>query len=91
MPTYTRKEFLGLGAVLAGSACAGLPGTESQDTPGDDGARPDLIVVNAHVFTVDDGERVTDLCFQGFCNDLVIDCEVVCHTGHARIADSDES
>ncbi len=35
MPTYTRKEFLGLGAVLAGSACAGLPGTESQDTPGD--------------------------------------------------------
>ncbi len=55
MPTYTRKEFLGLGAVLAGSSCAGLPGTESQDTRGDDGARPDLIVVNAQVFTVDDG------------------------------------
>ena len=55
MPTYTRKEFLGLGAVLAGGVgCAGLPGTEAQEIGANDGPRPDLALVNGQVYTIDD-------------------------------------
>ena len=54
MSTYTRKEFLGLGALLAGgAACAELPGSEAQG-PGDDDRQPDLAVLNGRVYTVDD-------------------------------------
>ena len=55
MPTYTRKEFLGLGAVLAGGVgCARLPGTEAQETGSDEGRQPDLALVNGRVYTIDD-------------------------------------
>ena len=38
MSTYTRKEFLGLSAFLAGGVgCSGLPGTEAQETGADSG------------------------------------------------------
>lgn len=56
MATYTRKEFLNLGAVLAGGVGAGtLPVSAAQEPDRDDGQRPDLAVVNARVHTVDDG------------------------------------
>jgi hypothetical protein len=55
MASYTRKEFLGLGAVLAGGVgCAGLGGTEIQETGGSDGPQADLALVNGRVFTIDD-------------------------------------
>ncbi len=55
MSTYTRKEFLGLSALLAGgAACAGLRGTEAQETSSDDPRQPDLALVNGRVYTVDD-------------------------------------
>ncbi|MCY3845811.1 MAG: amidohydrolase family protein, partial [Acidobacteria bacterium] len=56
MPTYTRKEFLGLGAVLAGGVgVARLPVAAAQEPAG--GAGPaDLAVVNARVYTVDDAQ-----------------------------------
>lgn len=56
MATYTRKEFLNLGAVLAGGVGAGaLPVSAAQEPDRGDGQRPDLAVVNARVHTVDDG------------------------------------
>ena len=55
MTTYTRKEFLGLSALLAGGVgCAGLPGTEAQGTGTDDARQPDLALVNGRVYTIDD-------------------------------------
>ncbi len=55
MPTYTRKEFLGLGALLAGGVgCAGQPGTEAQETGTGEGRPPDLALVNGRVYTIDD-------------------------------------
>ena len=55
MSTYTRKEFLGLSALLAGgAACAGLRDTETQETSSDDPRQPDLALVNGRVYTVDD-------------------------------------
>ena len=55
MSTYTRKEFLGLSALVTGSAaCAGLPGTEAQETSANDLRQPDLALVNGRVYTVDD-------------------------------------
>ncbi len=55
MPTYTRKEFLGLSAFLAGGVgCSGLPGTEAQETGADSGQQPDLALVNGRVYTIDD-------------------------------------
>ena len=54
MATYSRKEFLGLGAVLAGGGgLARLPAAAAQEPAGEAG-RPDLAVVNARVYTVDD-------------------------------------
>ncbi|MCC7417546.1 MAG: amidohydrolase [Acidobacteria bacterium] len=61
MAKYTRGEFLGLGAVLAGAYGAkGLPLPAlkaAQPAPAaGPGAEPDLIVVNAKVYTVDDAQ-----------------------------------
>ena len=54
MATYTRKEFLGLSAVLAGGAgAAKLPVAAAQEPAAAEGP-PDLAVVNARVYTVDD-------------------------------------
>ena len=54
MATYTRKEFLGFSAVLAGGAgVAKLPVAAAQE-PGAAEGPPDLVVVNARVYTVDD-------------------------------------
>ncbi len=56
MSMYSRKEFLGLSAVLAGGVgCAGFPELGNQDTTRDHGTQPDLAVVNGRVYTVDDG------------------------------------
>ncbi|MDP7479923.1 MAG: amidohydrolase family protein, partial [Vicinamibacterales bacterium] len=55
MSIYTRKEFLGLGALLAGGVgCAGLPGTEAQETGTSGDQQPDLALVNGRVYTIDD-------------------------------------
>ncbi|MEO2194948.1 MAG: amidohydrolase [bacterium] len=55
MATYSRKEFLGMSALLAGGVgYAGRPGASAQQTSAGDTSRPDLAVVNARVFTVDD-------------------------------------
>ena len=54
MATYTRKQFLNLGAVLAGGAAAArLPAAAAQEPDAAEGA-PELAVVNARVYTVDD-------------------------------------
>lgn len=55
MPKYTRKEFLGLGALAAGAAgCGNLPGLAGPSGGEDDSRQPDLAVVNARVYTVDE-------------------------------------
>ena len=55
MATYTRKEFLNLGAVLAGGAGASaLPVAAAQEPDRGESRQPDLVVVNARVYTVDD-------------------------------------
>jgi hypothetical protein len=54
MATCTRKQFLNLGAVLAGGAAAAkLPVAAGQEPAAAEGA-PELAVVNARVHTVDD-------------------------------------
>ena len=54
MPTYTRKQFLGLGAVLAGGTVAArLPIAAAQE-PAGEALRADLAVIDARVYTVDD-------------------------------------
>ncbi|MDP6581440.1 MAG: amidohydrolase [Vicinamibacterales bacterium] len=55
MSTYTRKEFLGLGALLAGGVgCAGMPGTGAQEAGTDGQQQPDLALVNGRIYTIDD-------------------------------------
>ena len=68
MREYTRGEFLGMGAVLAtgfgigdwelGDARPRAPGTPGASSPGpiqaSGSVAPDLVVVNARVYTVDD-------------------------------------
>ena len=58
MPTYTRGEFLGLSALIAGGAALrSLPlsafGAETPQQAQQRALEPDLIVVNARVHTVD--------------------------------------
>jgi predicted amidohydrolase YtcJ len=60
MAKYTRGEFLGFGAALAGAFTVGrLPGTasaaapEQPPPPAPTAGEPDLIVVNARVYTSD--------------------------------------
>ena len=56
MSLYSRKEFLGLSAVLAGGVgCAGFPDIGTQDAHSDNGQQPDLAVINGRVYTIDDG------------------------------------
>lgn len=55
MATYSRKEFLGMSALLAGGVgFAGASEAEAQPLTTGDGIQPDLAVVNARVYTVDD-------------------------------------
>ena len=56
MAKYTRGEFLGFGAALAGAFRVGrVPAVsaETQAAPPGGGAAPDLVVVNAKVYTSD--------------------------------------
>jgi len=60
MPKYTRGEFLGFGAVLAGAAIGRRPAAAAQAQPQTPsipdptpGPRPDFIVTNAVVYTSD--------------------------------------
>jgi len=62
MAKYTRGEFLGFGAALAGAFTLGrLPGTRALASaqvpvPGPAGAEPDVIVVNGIVYTSDSSQ-----------------------------------
>ena len=52
MSMYSRKEFLGLSAVLAGGVgCAEFPDIGTQDANSDKGQQPDLAVINGRVYT----------------------------------------
>jgi hypothetical protein len=55
MTKYTRGEFLGFGAALAGARLGRLPvvAPEPQTTRQGGGVEPDLVVVNAKVYTSD--------------------------------------
>src|SRR5689334_683743 len=68
MPKYTRGEFLGFGAVLAGAVglrmpgrpaaapeTAALAGTTAAQPTADaaSGSKPDMVVVNARIYTID--------------------------------------
>ena len=63
MSNYTRGEFLGLSALIAGGAALrGLPFGELASEPAQAPQQrraldPDLIVVNARVYTVDPARR----------------------------------
>lgn len=54
MATFTRKEFLNLGAVLAGAAGAARLPLAAAQRPAAETGRADLVVLNARVHTVDD-------------------------------------
>jgi predicted amidohydrolase YtcJ len=57
MATYSRKEFLGMSALLAGGiGYASVQEAGAQPAAEGDGRQPDLAVVNARVYTVDDRE-----------------------------------
>src|SRR5437773_2123359 len=54
MSKYTRGEFLGLGAALAGAFAVGRdPAASAQAEQTATGTAPDLVVVNAKVYTVE--------------------------------------
>jgi predicted amidohydrolase YtcJ len=52
MPKYTRAEFLGFGAALAGAFRLRAAPVQQPEPPAA-GAAPDLVVVNANVYTID--------------------------------------
>src|SRR5439155_9490655 len=52
MPKYTRGEFLGFGAVLAGAFGISRAPVEQTEQPSTATA-PDLIVVNANIYTIE--------------------------------------
>jgi predicted amidohydrolase YtcJ len=58
MSTMSRAEFLGLGSVLAGAAIgcsrSAAPGAEAAN--GQSRYEPDLVVLNARVYTIDDAQ-----------------------------------
>jgi predicted amidohydrolase YtcJ len=64
VPDYTRGEFLGLSALIAGSAALrGLPFADVPAAPSQAQQRaldPDLIVVNARVYTVDPAQPTAE-------------------------------
>src|SRR5438093_13513402 len=51
MPKYTRGEFLGFGAALAGAFGVGRLPTPQSEQPSAAATAPDLVVVNANVYT----------------------------------------
>jgi hypothetical protein len=52
MTKYSRKEFLGMSALLAGGVgYAGLSRTEAQERSPNDVGQADLVVINARVAT----------------------------------------
>src|SRR5438093_9246287 len=53
MPKYTRGEFLGFGAALAGAFGVGRLPTPQSEQPSAAATAPDLVVVNAKVYTVE--------------------------------------
>jgi len=53
MSSLSRSEFLGLGGLLAGAALGRAPAAGAQQPQARPGVEPDLIVVNARVYTVD--------------------------------------
>jgi|RhiMethySRZTD1v2_1073278.scaffolds.fasta_scaffold07267_8 predicted amidohydrolase YtcJ len=58
MSKMTRAQFIGLGGVLAGGAlgCSRSPEAEAQVTSGQSGTAPDLVVLNARVYTIDNAQ-----------------------------------
>lgn len=58
MSKMTRAEFLGLSGVLAGAAlgCGRLPDGEAQGASSQSATEPDLVVVNARVYTIDNAQ-----------------------------------
>ena len=65
MPNYTRGEFLGLGALIAGGAALrslpfGALAPEAAPAQQQRALDPDLIVVNARVYTVDPATPVAE-------------------------------
>ena len=56
MATYTRKQFLSLGAVLAGGAGAARVPIAAAQEPAGEALRADLAVIDARVYTVDDAQ-----------------------------------
>jgi predicted amidohydrolase YtcJ len=54
----SRAEFIGLTGVLAGAAlgCRNSPGTDAQVATGRLATEPDVMVVNARVYTMDDAQ-----------------------------------
>ena len=53
MSEVTRSEFLGIGAALAGGFAFGCAPDSGPDTRAQATGRPDLVVVDARVLTVD--------------------------------------
>src|SRR2546430_11292850 len=54
MAKYSRGEFLGFGAALAGACGLGrLPAAAAQAAPAAVGTEPDLVVLNGVVYTSD--------------------------------------
>ncbi len=54
MPKYTRGEFLGMGALVAGAfGIRDVPTLEAAQAPASGSREPDLAVVNARVYTID--------------------------------------
>jgi predicted amidohydrolase YtcJ len=56
MARYTRGEFLGFGAMLAGAFGVGRLGSQPLAAQAPAGVAPDLVVVNANVYTMDAGQ-----------------------------------
>lgn len=58
MSKMSRAEFLGLSGVLAGAAlgCGGSADSEPQVTTSQSATEPDVVVVNARVYTIDDAQ-----------------------------------
>jgi hypothetical protein len=58
MSKMTRAQFIGLSSVLAGGALgySRSPEAEAQITSGQSGTAPDLVVLNARVYTIDNAQ-----------------------------------
>ena len=57
MSKMTRAQFIGLSSVLAGAlGYSRSPEAEAQITSGQSGTAPDLVVLNARVYTIDNAQ-----------------------------------